>query len=317
MAYGRDLADRLLLPRQRPDVWCAITVSGLELSRVFLDTFDKLDSRYSEVIDFWSVGRQKKTKRIIRFGVPKAEANDFAGLRGRHVFIIDSAIHSGETFSAVHDRIAAAKPASIATYSLVVKRSSCFYPTYWGCTIADSDRAYFLLDRIPNNRLSTGRSDHGTKPYWSFKRLEKADCSRSPVCSGLKSIDGMSWSDRHYGMLTNENGLATYLCEVGSQIAGFLTFHYEPGRTFVVDEVAVDRKWQGKGLGGTLVRFADTLARQSSLPRVKLWAIANKTKFYRKYGYKPIIGEPKVWCGDEEFQPMVKVGLYRTYFEPG
>ncbi len=41
----------------------------------------------------------------------------------------------------------------VCSYALVMKHSSGFIPSFWGVTIGDHDRAYFLLDVLPNNHF--------------------------------------------------------------------------------------------------------------------------------------------------------------------
>ena len=118
----------------------------------------------------------------------------------------------------------------------------------------------------------------------------------------------------YYAMETNEHGLATYLCEMGPDIAGFVTFHLGANQTLVIDEVVVGRNFQNRGLGGVLLRFAETFARQFNSQRIRFWAVADKIDWYKKFGYKIVHDEPQVKCGTELFQPMEKKGLYREFF---
>ena len=144
-AYGRDFVRRIFAEGSpRPDVWCAITVSGLELAKFLAPLIDEIDPNYAKNAEFWSVGRGSPGDEIVRFDVEGEMTKDFSYLQGKRVLILDSAVHSGETFSRVHQRVAITRPSSIVTFSLVVKKSSAFYPTYWSCSVNDADRAYFL-----------------------------------------------------------------------------------------------------------------------------------------------------------------------------
>ena len=113
-AYGRDFLGRVLAEGcPKPDVWCAITVSGLELAGVLEPLIATIDQNYADRVELWSVGRARDSEKIVRFDVENGRAEDFSALAGKRVLILDSAIHSGETFSRVHQRVARAKPASI------------------------------------------------------------------------------------------------------------------------------------------------------------------------------------------------------------
>ncbi|MGB7748416.1 MAG: GNAT family N-acetyltransferase [Verrucomicrobiia bacterium] len=64
---------------------------------------------------------------------------------------------------------------------------------------------------------------------------------------------------------------------------GYLSLHFSDDKCLFITEIAVDEK-QKKGFGAILMRFADTLARQSNCLCVRLNAIENKITFYEGFG---------------------------------
>jgi ribosomal protein S18 acetylase RimI-like enzyme len=202
--------------------------------------------------------------------------------------------------------------AGVCTYSLVLKRGSKFIPTLWGVTVDDVDRAFFLLDKIPNNRLDAGcpKSPTKRKPLNIHLRvLAESDLKKPPVVSELDSLDRVTWGDRYFDMKAGGQHRCSYVLEKGDKILGYLTLsHPEAGR-LSIDEVAVDRNHRGKNIGAVLVRFADTMARQFDCLNIQLQAIANIRDFYKGFGYK-VIAESPLTLDDEEYWLMEKPVIY-------
>jgi len=84
----------------------------------------------------------------------------------------------------------------------------------------------------------------------------------------------------------------------------------------MIDEVAVDEKHQGKDLSGILMRFADTLARQSDCQFVRLQAVSDKTDFYKRFGYR-LITEKPIRLDDEKYVLMERALLHGLPEAPG
>src|SRR5207302_1003484 len=185
----------------RPTVWFPIGRSGEVLIERLLLRFPKLTEE--TVID--RVNFDRKTSQTFFTDGDPADA-----LAGTHALVIDSSVHSGGTMLRVLKAVGAYKPASVSSYTLVLKRSSTFVPSLWGVMINDHDRAYFLLDQLPNNRLH--KSVHNTH----IRRLTKDDFNVPPVVSGLNSIDRVTWGDRFYDMACSEHERRTYFLEQGN-----------------------------------------------------------------------------------------------------
>jgi N-acetylglutamate synthase-like GNAT family acetyltransferase len=101
-------------------------------------------------------------------------------------------------------------------------------------------------------------------------------------------------------MATGGQGRSSYLLLKKDEVLGYLTVHGPEDGCLMIDEVALDKKYQGKHLGGVLLRFADTLARQSDCKFTRLYAISNQVEFYKRFGYRVLLAAP-VRLQDEEF----------------
>jgi ribosomal protein S18 acetylase RimI-like enzyme len=226
-------------------------------------------------------------------------------LRGKDVLLLDSAIHSGTMMSHCAAEVLRREPSSLTTYALTVKRCSSFFPTLWGVMTEEGDRPYFLLDKIPNNRLNAG-AKHKQPPV-NIRLLAEEHVKRPAVLSGLSSIDRVTWSDRVFQMRSAASTF-TYLLEHGKDIAGFLTVHWDKDE-LVVAEVVVAEGFKERGYGGVLLRFAESLARQSDCRTIRLNAISNKVKMYEGFGYQKA-GRVPLTLDDEEYHPMDRLVLY-------
>jgi hypothetical protein len=80
-----------------------------------------------------------------------------------------------------------------------MKAGASFVPTIWGVTIDETDRAFFLLDEIPNHRLDAGNPEKKQPPV-HVERLDQRHKDRPAVTSGVESMDRPKWSDRLFQM---------------------------------------------------------------------------------------------------------------------
>ena len=272
-AYLADLVDRLLsLGPERPQVWLPIGPSGRILAERILEKNNELaDNTLIVPVHF---NRASESVSI--------DADRPEDIKGRDVLVLDSSVHSGSTMLAVVRAACERGASTVASYSLVLKRSSSFVPTFWGLTIDDYDRAYFLLDSIPNNRLKSRVAG----PY--LRRLAKTDIeSLPPVVSGLASMDRITWADRWFDIQTSDRERNTYLLQLGATAVGFVTFVISDSRgTVTVDEVAVSEAMKSRGLGGLLLRFVETMARHLGASELNMWAVDNQVEKYERLGYE-------------------------------
>ena len=307
LAYLRDLLVRLERFDAVPTVWCPLTRSGNALLRHLLDL---VASHHPQLAD--SVSVLPIEVKDVNDEVHFLQGDPAKDIPGKNVMIFDGATHSGQMMTNCAREALRYGAAGVCTYSLVLKRGSKFIPTLWGVTVDDTDRTFFLLDKIPNNRLDAGclKSSTGRRALNIHLRvLAESDLKKPPVVSELDSLDRVTWGDRYFDMKAGGKHRCSYVLEKGSEILGYLTLsHPEAGR-LSIDEVAVDRNHRGKNIGAVLVRFADTMARQFDCLSIQLQAVANKRDFYKGFGYK-VVTETPLTLDDEEYWLMEKPVIY-------
>ena len=157
----------------------------------------------------------------------------------------------------------------------------------------------FLLDKIPNHRVM---------PFGALRKLDQADVNRSQqgVHSGLPSIDKVTWSDLWYETTTRKNNVFVY--EGGGEILGYVSFLIKNSNLFL-DAIAIDKKVQGKGLGGCLMRWAESCARTANCTTIQLWAKNDRIEFYvKKADFKET--SEKLDLGSEKYTLMERKLLY-------
>jgi GNAT superfamily N-acetyltransferase/hypoxanthine phosphoribosyltransferase len=271
--YLKDLADRLRRSNV-PPIWVALSDSGGALVNELLEVAPDLEKEVAIVV----ARLDRDTGQVI---FEQTEANELPELIcGKNVLVFDSVLRTGKSMQAVVRALAAFKPKGICTYAFSIRSRCAFVPSFWAVKIDDHDRAYLLLDSLPNNRLNDANA------YLHLRILESADCGSMSVTSTLASMDRITWGDRVFDMCNSESGRLTYLLEMGSEIVGYLTVSHRKEGSLMVDEIAVDVAHQGKGLAGVLMRWAETMARKSRVLSIDLWAIENRVDMYKRYGYQ-------------------------------
>jgi GNAT superfamily N-acetyltransferase len=303
-AYLRDFLSRLERLDPLPTTWCPVTLSGWNLLREMLPLMEKDHPELAKTVTVVRVGINDETKTV-KFDTDHPQKH----ICGKPVLLFDSSMHTGGTMCRVVGEALKLGASSVATYSLVIKIGSNFIPTFWGVIIDDTDRIFFMLDKIPNGRLDSGpeRTKDGQprKIQTVFiRRLCEEHLKAPQLQSKVRSLDRVTWGDRHFDMQAGGHKECTYVLQTGKEIAGYLSLHFsDPGSMFVT-EIAVDHSLTGKGYGAVLMRFADTLARQSNCEWVRLNAIENKITFYKGFGYKLIPGRDKISLDEEVYWPM-------------
>lgn len=270
-AYLRDLLDNLItLKEHMPMVWCPIGLSGGVIAREAMCVAGEyLESKIKHVpIDY-----DRTTEKISFLGEPDPKAN----IAGQRILLLDDTVHSGSTFWKSYQAVMELGPAEITSYSLVVRVGASILPNYFGLMIGDYDRAVFLKQAIPNNRLfSCG----------CVRKLADADQRRAKVVSGEDFVDKFSWGDLLYEMMTDSRR-QTYVYERNGGIQAFVNFRIVPGDDVLIDALVTDKSCQGQGIAGNLMRWAETYARNHHCATVHLWAVDEKKDFYKKRGYEP------------------------------
>ena len=302
-AYLRDFLSRLERLDPIPTTWCPLTLSGTNLLKEMLPLMREFHPELAKKISVVAVGVDSTT-RAIKFETSSPQEE----IANKSVLLFDSAMHTGGTMCRSVAEAIKLGASNVATYSLVVKRGSNFIPTFWGVMIDDTDRIYFLLDKIPNGRLDVGpdKKDGSERKIFCvhIQRLSEGHLSNPKVKCGVSSLDRVTWGDRHFDMQSGDHRECTYVLQTRSEIVGYMSLHFSDPSCLFVTEIAVDTTQKRKGYGAILMRFADTLARQSNCLWVRLNAIENKISFYEGFDYKKTPGREKIKLDDEVYWPM-------------
>lgn len=272
-AYTADLVERLYaLQTARPTVWLPVGPSGRNLAKRILQKYPAL------LVD--TVVVPAHFNRTSGGVVSIDAAPD--DLRGKDVLVIDSAVHSGNTMLGVVEEACSRGAASVFSYTLVLKRTSVLVPTLWGVMIDDHDRAYFMLDSIPNNRLKAKAG------VTHLRQLVESDIDvLPPVISENAAMNRITWADRWFDIRCGERERSTYLLYSGGVLVGYVTCVINGSRdALTIDEVAVDKNHEGKGFGGVLMRFVETMARHVGASEINLWGVDKRVPLYEHEGYQ-------------------------------
>lgn len=299
-AYAQDFAARLkTLANNFPTVWCPIGKSGDHLLRLIAAQLDPDEvSRISVVPVAFD-----KTATIATLG---NESDKETIANARDLLVLDSSVHSGGSMLAVMRLLAKLGGGRLLSYSLVVKRGAKYLPHYFGVMVGDHDRVLFLLTSIPNNRLFAGKDT----PLGFFRRIEADDAKRQrdTLDTGVPSLDKISWGDLFYEHRVN--GYDVIVVEDRERIAGFVKLKIKDGKTISIDVIANDQAYRGKGVGGALMRYAETIGRAHECRFVELWAIESQVQFYEKFKFSRA-GESIDTGGGEVYYLMRRPLLYQ------
>jgi GNAT superfamily N-acetyltransferase len=328
-AYLRDLERRLLdLGSQKPNVWVPLGFSGTVLLREIFKVAEKLN-KSSTIVIVANCRRDSKTRRIkITWGNKHSRVVPVEQFKGKNVIVVDSAVHSGRTMAATIRSIKDADAAGVCSYSLVLKESSALIPSYWAVSIGDEDRAYLLLDSIPNNRLvrpvASADDDgvdegfgnaltegiKGRLPYFTVRKLSHDDISKPKFKVRLASLNRSTWPDLYYEM-RNSDRVDTYVLEIGADIVGYITMELPEEKELSIEQVAVSHRHKGKGYGAALLRWAETRGRLKDCTHIRLWAFTEREGWYCGHGFRRT-GDGPMDLGDEKYVRMRKCLLPHT-----
>jgi GNAT superfamily N-acetyltransferase len=119
----------------------------------------------------------------------------------------------------------------------------------------------------------------------------------------------MTFADLYYGVKTQDATVFVY--ELAGRICGFITF-VRHNATLFIDTIAIDNKFQSFGIGGLMMRWAETFARSCSCGAIELWSIRNRRSFYEKQGYEAVSDEVMKLGHGEEYLKMTRRILYNV-----
>lgn len=297
--YAQDLVDRLIaLNDDFPLVWLTIGESGEEIAAEILELLPDI---LREKISFVRLEYNRTNSQI--FFESTFDWNDIE--KSAVVLVLDSSVHSGVTMAAVVQELHDKSISHILSYALVLKRGACFIPNYFGLVIDDHDRALFRLEKFANNRLCK------KKPFGTLRKLNNADVHRIPdhIESDVASITKITWGDLWYEKTAKSSQV--YVYELDGKIQAFISFKMQQRNALFIDAIAASSALEGAGIGGVLMRWAETWARSANCNEVNLWAIDNPKRigFYEHAGFT-FTGETLDLGNNEKYKRMRRVLLY-------
>ncbi len=310
--YALEFVDRLQkLGDDVPKTWFALGRSG---DKMLDEIIIAAEARHPQIVKGITIERlgcdRAKIPHRIFIRPAKEPSPDGIPLPERFKtetgLLIDGAIHSGASMRRTVEALWACGVSNIMSYSLVVKKTSEFIPSFFGLIIDEHDRAYFQMEILPNNRLKEGATRFG-----QLRRIDADDFKRQPnkLDTAVPSIDRVTFGDLWFEAATAN--CVVYVYEINKKIVGFLKFDASPGGIFHLDIVARDTSEKASDIGGLLLRWADTYARASKCTAIQLWGIERLLAYYNKIGYNEINGvEPIVIGDDEKYYAMRKPILY-------
>lgn len=310
-SYLVDLARRLIgLGDEAPLVWVSLGESGDKIAARLADIYEvelrtlaaqspDVAAPLLEAVRFVRIYTVRGTGRVERrMEITNSDL-------GRRVLLIDGPIHSGASMLAAVDWLVAQDVESVMSYGLVVKKTSEFIPTFFGLMIGEHDRAFFQLNRIPNNRVL--KKGH---PFGVLRMISGSDVNkeRQSIKGQVDSINKITLSDLWYAR--KSRGDYVYVYEISGQVAGFVHFYKKGAGAIIVDVLAVDDDYQGGGLAGSLMRWVENWARCHNMLELQLYSIYDRISMYEKFGYS-LTNDPILDLGGgEKYAQMKRKILY-------
>jgi len=300
-AYLRHLVGCFLDPKTQmpktdtPLVWCPIGGSGSVLVKLLC----KLDR----------TGSLGKTVRVVRLDYDRdrnvvvftdGKAQAARAIKNQRVLVMDSSVHSGETLYNALQAVRRLWPTDVCSYSLVLKAGASTVPNYFGTVIGDHDRALFLLTEMWNNAVM---------PFGCLRMLREDDIQRPYIHTGDPEYDKWSWAD-HWYEIKSGGAMRVYVYESQGKIAAILKFKLVERGELFIDLVAVSKKRKGEGLGGHLVRWAETQARLASCTHVTACADERKVAWWEKLKYERVVGKDPIKAENTQFHWIKRKLLY-------
>jgi GNAT superfamily N-acetyltransferase len=298
-AYNRDFAIRLeKLGPNFPTHWFALGLSG----RKVVDELIALlpDDLGGQIV--LGLAYLDRSANEIRFS-DKTTFDDVR-LDGKSILVLDAAVHSGRSMSKLIERLEGAGAKEILSYSLVLKRGSVVIPTYFGVVIDDTDRIYFDLPVIPNNRLAN------PAPTGVLRTVIDSDLER-PIAEVGPPFAGLTVGDLIYDRETHDAHV--YVFEYAGELVGFVSFR-KLGATLFVDAWYGAKRYAASGqkmkIGSALFRWTETWGRSARCQKIELWAYEPAFEVYEFMGFKPTEPDWRSLGGGQKYRVMEKKILY-------
>ena len=122
--------------------------------------------------------------------------------------------------------------------------------------------------------------DHGTKEYKQMVSL-RYSILREPL--------GLSFTEEELAKEKNNILIAAF--EEEDDMLGCCMLTKIDNQTLQLRQMAVKNNLQGKGIGASIMSFAETISRDKGYRSIIMHARDTAIGFYEKFGYK-VIGEP-------------------------
>ena len=145
-------------------------------------------------------------------------------------------------------------------------------------------------------------------PFGCLRELAEQDTARPYLKIGDSEYDKWSWADHWYDM-NAQRPWRVFVYEATGKIWAVLKFRINNEQLFI-DLIATDKRKQGGGIGGHLLRWAETHARCSRCTSVSMWAIENKVEYYKKFKYNHVKGSLPITLGATKYVMMERKLLY-------
>jgi GNAT superfamily N-acetyltransferase len=317
-SYCRDLAKRLSeLGDEFPTLWIPLGESGWKMHKHILDALQALQVSGEIKGDFVSRVEISKADydragKSISFD-PSLEKSD---VLNKVALAIDSAVHTGSSMLALIAAMRAAGLSRILSYALVLKNSARFIPTYFSVVIPNSDRAYFDLKSIPNNRLFDLKGNPPPKILDGVLRvLDDADADK--IIEVGDPLGEVSVSNLLYEREINNAYVYGYeetvdvAGKIGTELTGYINFR-KLGHTLFIDAVGVKFKSREAGIATALLRWTETWGRSSKCSIVEVWAYEKLAAKLEDFGFTPVDGELRPYGPGQKFKLMRKPLLYNV-----
>lgn len=313
--YANDFVLRLeKLGKGKPITWLAIGRSGDHMVKIIAEQAQLIAPKVLEGIQFANIGcdRNRSSPSFGRvFDRETSRDLELPDKSGR-IAVIDSAVHSGSSMRMIVDALWTLGARDILTYTLTLKRTSEFIPSYFGMLIGEHDRAYFLLDSLPNNRLNDDkRAALPGNRFGVLRALRQSDAlaAKQTMPCEVPSISELTLGDLWYEVRSGNQHV--YVYEIAGEVFGFISFKVQPSAKLHLDVVARDHNHKSLNVGGQLLRWAETYARSANCFAIELWGIEGFVPEYEKREYRKVPNvEPLSTSTTETYYLMQKRILY-------
>ncbi len=113
-----------------------------------------------------------------------------------------------------------------------------------------------------------------------YRYIKKTD--QGSIISGNQAMDSINLEDL-YNLSLKDNNIIIIVKEERKKPVAFMEITKDG--TFHVKLISVDRRFQNRGLGTSMLHLAEKIASKYGFAEICLDAVENKVEFYRYLGY--------------------------------